>query len=311
MSGKFDPSALSSVEASLDSESTVVALGDDELRRIHGPDLRRKSAGVKLAARIVGMAMAGQDGLDDASVLASMESLLGRMGALRKSVVAVIGAGRSDSDFPAVFNCATNVALDLLTEEWKWAHVGKAVKPLPPAVLSKLLERAAGEGPIFDEDTAEVFDLDTVRRLCILEAMPKLWNVSNFFDYYQPSREAMVGRLARAVADRAEENAHALCSNTTPTFAQRAIVQRAYAASAGLMCEVYKQAAVDDVRELRSMPELDRAVLLQQYAQSGMRYEHIIARHKAVMERAMDTTNLIIEAQREQPRRSMEQGYAT
>lgn len=311
MSGKFDPSALSSVEASLDSETTIVAVGDDELRRIHGPDLRRKTAGLKLAARIVGMAMREQGELDDASVLASMESLLGRMGALRKSVVAVIGAGRSDSDFPAVFNCATNVALDLLTEEWKWARIGKAVKPLTPEALAMLLERAAGEGPMFDEDTAEVFDLDTVRRLCIVEAMPKLWNVTNLFDYYQPSRDAMVARLSRAVADRAEGHVLALCSDTTPTFAQRALVHRAYAASTGLMCEVYKQAAADDVRDLRSMPELDRSVLLQQYVTTGMKYDHIITRHKAVMERAMDTTNLIIEAQRDQPRRNMEQGYAT
>lgn len=310
MTGKFDPSSLASVEAALDSESAIVAVGDEELRRIHGSEVRRKLAGLRLGARIVGMAMTEQGELDDNSVLQSMRALLGRMSALRKTVVDAVGLERGDSDFPAGFNCATNVAIDLLTEEWKWARLGRASKPLAPEVLAKLLEGAADDGPVFDDDNAEVFDLQALRRLCILESMPKLWNVTNLFNYYQSSQEAMVARLARAVADRAEDQARSLCDDTSPTFAQRAIVQRAYAASTGLMCEVYKQAAADDVRELRSMPELDRSVVLQQYAMTGMKYDHIITRHKAVMGRAMDTTILILEAQREQPRRNMEQGYA-
>jgi type II secretory pathway predicted ATPase ExeA len=198
----------------------------------------------------------------------------------------------------------------MLTEEWKWSRLGLEMKPVAPELLAKLLDLAANEGPIFD-DAPEVADLDVIRRLCVIEAMPKLWNVANMFDYYQPSREAMVARLARAVSDRAEAYADVLCSSSAgPSFARRAIVQRTYATSAGIMCEVYKQAAAKDVNELRSMPELDRAVLLQQYAKIGMKYDHIISRHQSLMERSVDTANLILEAQGEQPRRSAEQGYA-
>lgn len=310
MTGKFDPSSLASIEASLDSESTIVAVGDDDLRRIHGSEVRRKVAGLRLGARIVGMAMTERGELDDSGLLQSMQSTLDRMGALRKAVLAAIRTGRDDSDFSMVFNCATNIAIDLLVEEWKWSRLGQTIKPLAPEVLVQLLDSAAVEGPVFDEAESDAVDLGALRRLCIIESMPKLWTVTNIFHYYQPSREAMVARLARAVADRAEDQVLSLCGDTSPTFGQRAIIQRAYAASAGLMCEVYKQAAADDVRELRSMPELDRSVVLQQYEAIGMKYDHIITRHKAVMERAMDTTNLILEAQREQPRRNMEQGYA-
>ena len=59
----------------------------DELRRIAGAEVRRKCAALKLASRIVGIAAAGREGVDDADVLRSMEVLVARMNALRKTAL--------------------------------------------------------------------------------------------------------------------------------------------------------------------------------------------------------------------------------
>jgi hypothetical protein len=307
MGGRFDPSALMSLSSSLGDDGEVISVGEDELRRIAGADVRRKCAGIKLASRIVGMATIGREDMNDADVLRSMQALMSRIGVLRKAALEAVGAERGSPDYKAAFNAVTNVVMDLLTEEWKWSRIGETGRMLAVDGLGKLLEMAAGSGPVY-LDMDDAGDVATLRRLCILEAMPKLWAAVNMFDYYQPEREKMVARLARAVSEQAEAHANTLYSDTSPTFAIRALVQRMYGVSTGLMCEVYKDIAARDVARLRAMPELDRSVLLTQYERTGMTYDHIIERHRTVMDRTLDMTNLILEAQKV-PQRRMESSY--
>jgi hypothetical protein len=305
----FNPAALGSLDASLDDGSELVAVGEDELRRISGADVRRKCAGLKLASRIVGMASVGGRSTSDAEVLRSMEVLLSRMSVLRKSVVKSLGVGRDSPDYSATFNAVTNVVMDVLTEEWKWSRITEGGRPLPVEALVKLLDMAVEHGPMYlDQDDSG--DLMTVRRLCVLEATPKVWGVVNMFDYFQPRREVMVARLLRAISEQAEVRAGALLSDASPTFAARSIVQRTYGVSTGLMCEVYKEAAAQDVARLRAMPELDRSVHLLGVERTGMKYDHIISRHSEVMEKALETAKLVFEANGE-PKRSVEQSYGT
>jgi len=292
----FNPSALMNLDSSLGDESEVVRAGEDELRRIAGAEVRRKCAALKLASRIVGIAAAGREGVDDADVLLSMEVLVARMNALRKTALKVVGVQRESQDYTAAFNAVTGAVMDVLTEEWKWARVGEGGKPFAVEALGKLLDMAAGHGPMYlpADDSG---DLKTVRRLCVMEAIPKVWGLVNMFDYYQPQREQMVSRLARAVSEQAEAHAGLLYSDASPTFGIRAIVQRMYGVSTGLMCEVYKEIAARDVARLRSMPELDRSVYLMGVEQTGLKYDHIIQRHREVMDRTLETTKLILEAQ--------------
>lgn len=304
----FNPSALMNLDSSLGDESEVVRAGEDELRRIAGAEVRRKCAALKLASRIVGIAAAGREGVDDADVLRSMEVLVARMNALRKTALKVVGVQRESQDYTAAFNAVTGAVMDVLTEEWKWARVGEGGKPFAVEALGKLLDMAVGHGPMYlpADDSG---DLKTVRRLCVMEAIPKVWGLVNMFDYYQPQREPMVSRLARAVSEQAEAHAGLLYSDASPTFGIRAIVQRMYGVSTGLMCEVYKEIAARDVARLRSMPELDRSVYLMGVEQTGLKYDHIIQRHREVMDRTLETTKLILEAQ--EPQRSMEHSYGT
>lgn len=318
----FNPAALQGLDASFgDDDATLVAASDEEIKRVAGADLRRKLAALKLAPRIVGMAMvqrgvsrtAGKDRapsemIGDADVLSTMRALLARLGSARKLALDAVGVGRESGDFAAAFNSSTSTVMDVLTEEWKCATLGgQAAIPFPLEHLGELLRDAVGNGPMYlDEDDSG--DLKTVRRLCVLESLPKLWAVANMWDYFQPERERLVARLARAVSEQAEAHAVVLYADATPSFAVRAIVQRMYATSAALMCEVYKESATGDVSRLRSMSEMDRSVLLARYEATGMDYDHVIQRHRAVMDRALDTTRLILEsAVRDQPK--MENSY--
>ena len=106
----------------------------------------------------------------------------------------------------------------------------------------------------------------------------------------------MVHRLVQAVSEQAETHASALYSVASPGFAVKAIIRRMYGVSTGLMCEVYKEMAVKEVAQLHSMPELERSVHLANIEQSGIKFDHIIERHRSVMNRTLDTTKLILEA---------------
>lgn len=304
----FNPAALMGLGAAINDDCEVVAVSDDEMRRISGAEVRRKCAGIKLAARIIGMASAGRDGVDDQQVLLRMQALTARMAALRKEALTAVDVARDSPDYKAAYNVVTDVVMDVLTEEWKWTQLGADVKPLLIPQIGKLLEIAANSGPEFVGD-ADPGDLALCRRLCILETAPKIWGVVNMFDYFQKSRENMVAEIVRAVSAQAERHASTLYSETTPSFAVKAIVQRLYSVSAGLMCEVYKDLAARDVSVLRALPDMDRSVVMIQYEQAGMKYEHIITRHRAVMERTLDTTHMILEAHTE-PRKAKEHSYA-
>ncbi len=297
MSG-FDAAALQSLGASLDDDSEIVEVDEDELRRVAGADVRRRCAGLKLASRIVGLATATSAEMDDGELLRCMTEVMQRLSALRQVGLAVVGADKDSPDFPAVFNVVTSAMLDVVTEEWKWRRVDPdKARLLPPGILAKLLDATIKMQPErFERESAGV-DMATVRRLCVLELVPKLYGLINLFDYYQKTPDAMVGTLLRAVVEQAEMHASLLLSAAAPAFAEQAILQRMYGVSVGLMCEVYKASAYRDVLRLREMPELDRAVVIAQYEHlGGMKYDHILDAHRTAMDRMLDTANLILES---------------
>lgn len=294
----FDPSALQSLDASFDDDSSIVEVDEDELRRIAGAEARRRCSGLKLAARIIGVATANGSDLDDAGVLRSMSEFMRRLSLLRQVALSVIGAEKDSPDFPSIFNAVTSAMIDVATEEWKWSRLapGKS-RQLPPGIIGKLLDVTIKAQPErFDYELAGG-DMATSRRLCVLEAIPKLYGLINLFDYYQSNPATMIGRLMRAVVEHAELHASLMATPSSPSFAEQAILQRMYGISTGLMCEVYKAAAYRDVMRLREMPELDRSVVIGQYEHlGGMKYDHVIEQHREVMERMLDTANLILES---------------
>ncbi len=297
MSG-FDPARLASLDASLTDDSEVFELDDEELCRIASLDARRKCASLKLGARIVGMATAMGEELDDADVIRSMTQVLQRLSALRRVGLTVIGVDKTSPDFAPVFNAVTNAMLDVVTDEWKWSKVTRnRSQPLPTGMIATLLEFAIRIQPERFDSKISGINLATTRRLCVLESFPKLYNLINYFDYYQAKPESMINRLLQSVVEQAEFHAGLISSKDSPAFAAQAILQRMYSVSVGIMCEIYKASAQRDVARLRGMPELDRSVLIAQYEHlGGMKYSHIIDEHCMAMERIQDTANLVAES---------------
>lgn len=214
MSG-FDPAALQSLDASLDDDSAIVEVDADELRRVAGAEVRRRCAGLKLASRIVDtLRQRRVPNLMTKKFLRSMTEVMLRLSSLRQVGLAVVGADKDSPDFPSVFNAVTSAMLDVVTEEWKWRRVDPdKSRLLPPGLIAKLLDATVKmQTERFERDSAGV-DMATARRLCVLEAIPKLYGLVNLFDYYQTNPDAMVSRLAcggRAGRD-ARKPAHVRC----------------------------------------------------------------------------------------------------
>jgi len=292
----FNAAALQSLDASLSDDSSIVEVEEDELRRIAGGETQRRCAGLKLASRIVGVATANSADLDDDGVLHSMGEFMRRLSSLRQTALGVIGADKASPDFPLVFNAVTNAMLDVATEEWKWSRLAPGkTRQLPPGVIGKLLAVTIQSQPERFTNELAGGDMANARRLCVLESIPKLYSLANLFDYYQTDSAVMLGRLVRAVVDEAETHTTQMTISTSPSFAVRAILQRMYGISTGLMCEVYKAAAFRDVTTMRSMSDLDRSIVIAQYEHlGGMKYDHILEQHHSVMARMIETANLIL-----------------
>lgn len=293
----FDPVALQNMGSSLVDDSVIVDVDADELRRVASADVRRRCAGLKLASRIVGIATAASAELDDDALLRSIQEVVDRLAALRRAGLSIVAVDNDSPNFPSVFNAITSIMLDVVTEEWKWRRVDPDnTHVLSPAVISKIFNDVINIQPEqFGLNSVDDIDLVTARRLCVMEAIPKLHGLVNIFDYYQKNREKVVYCLLKAVVNEAEMCAETYSPPTNPKVTGLAVFQRIYGICVGLMCEVYKSAAYRDVSRLRGMQELERSIVIAQYERlDGMPYDHVILEYKSAMCRMIDTTNLIL-----------------
>jgi len=224
-----------------------------------------------------------------------------RIASIRQAGLGVLGVRPDAADFAPAFNALTNVALDVATEEWKWARLapGKS-RILSTSVLLRLFEQAVShQAAGLMAGYSEIPDLRLARKLCTMEALPKVFGLVNLFDYYQPDHETMVQRLLEAVIIEAERQAQVLVPPNAITFTQQSVLQRLYGVSAGLMCEVYKYHAAQDVLRLRSMAPLDRSITIAQYERlGGMSYDHVVKAHAKALEWVSQVSELIIESQK-------------
>lgn len=302
MSG-FDPAALSAMSLSFDDESVIVELSDADLRRIEDADMRRRCGGLKLASRIVALAAAtrSQPQVDDRDVIKTMEEFLHRLGELRRVALGVLGAKAASADFPAVFSAVTDATMDILTEEWRWSMLcAGGARRLSPVAIAKLLDGVIEARPErFDAPSGSASaGLATTRRLCLLEALPRLYGLTNHFDYYQPDVDSMVEAFLVAIVEEAEVYAERMAPVGSPDVVERAVLQRMYGVATGMFCEVFKAAAYRDVMQLRSMQELDRSIVLAGIErQRGMPYQHIIKTFRSLMARVYALTGLVLESQ--------------
>jgi len=291
MSG-FDPAGLQNVDLSFD-DADIVDAEKIDLSSIMDNESRRKCAGLKMAARIVGVAAASASaGLDDEAVVATLGEVFGRVQMLRKIALVYLDADRNSRDFPAIFNAVSGAMAEAAIEEWKWGRTANsASRLLSPGVFAKIVEGALRTRS--ERFSAEMsgFDVATLRRLCLMEIAARMYGLVNLFDYYQRDAEALAVRLLNAVSEEAENALDRVWTRPEGnewSVADREVLHRLYLVSANLLCEVYKAAAAADVMKLREMPELDRSIHIAALANcGGMPIEHVLERHRDAMSRAM------------------------
>lgn len=300
MTGRFDPAGLQAITA-LSDDSVVVTVEGEELRRMKDAEVRRRCAALRLASRIIGMAAAERLEMPDGEVLASMTAIMQRMAELRPAALAVLGISRDSEDFPLAFNAATSAVLDAVVEEWRWSKAAGDAPALSVEAIKALMGAMVKLQPERFELAAPLSELAAVRRVCILEATPRLLGIVNFFDYFHADPQAVVRQLLMAVAEQAEQHAKVVLAEAGPLGEERPILHAMYGISTSLMCEVYKACALRDVQRMREMPELDRSVVTAQYEHiGGMKFDHVIEAHRGAMARAQDVANVIAESTRKQ-----------
>jgi len=233
------------------------------------------------------------DELDDASILHDLQEVLQRLSSLWEIGLTLVGADRKMPSFSGIFNVVINIMLDVITEEWKWSRLESNKTPfLSTDTIGKLLDSVIKIQPErFEFPLKEGLDLAMTRRLCVLEAIPKLYGLINIFYFYQTNIEMIVEKLLYAVIHQAEKYANLIGINKI-TFAQKAIWQRLYGISIGLMCEIYKAAAYRDMSRIRETPEL-----IGQYQYIGrIKCDHVLDYHQAAMRRMQEMADIIFES---------------
>lgn len=290
----FDPRLLHGLSLSLDDDDDVVNIEDGELGEIDDPLLRQACASLKLASRIVGFAVVESKALDDDGVLKSIERTMDRLASLRRHALEFVGVSKESSDYPAVFNVVTNAMLDILTEEWKWGQGHRWREQLSPAVLGTLFKGCLGYRPERFDWEFSATELVLVRRLAVLEAIPKVYGLLNHFDYFRDDRDAFAQKLLNVLVEEAEVCARNIDDEVMFSDPKRMVLRRSYGIATGILCETYKMCAYQDVMALEELPALDRSIRIGHYEHlGGMDYDHVIESFRRAMKWVVEVANMI------------------
>lgn len=293
--GAFDPTVLQATKLSEGDLADMVVEAGGEIGLASDKEVRQRCASARLAAQIVSRAYATSGDLSDGNVLAGMSTVLARHAAVRQACLKHIGVPAASADFGAAVAAASAVALDVLTEEFKWRQIGARTEELPVGLLARLMDAVGTNQAALFAKSVDQMDDTAVRRLGVLQATPAMMSLVNLFDYFTIDRDAMVLRLVYAVAGQAEYHLGAMGAATG--FSRTLALQRVYMISAGIMTEVFKGCAYKDVAQLRDMQEMDRSIALAQYERiGGMNYDHVLKEHERVMEKMFELCDVIVKA---------------
>lgn len=294
---EFDPSLMQVTRLADADLGVAVADTVSEINLIADGEVRQRCASAKLAAQIVSRAYRVSADLEEGQVLTGMADVLKRLSAVRQACLSLVGVQEDHQDYGAVFAMATSVALETVTEEFKWRQIGGRTKELSLSLFTRLMEAMSSRQPRLFAKPSGHLDKSAARKLATLQATPAMMGLVNLFNYYAIDGEAMACRLVYAVASQAEY--HALQGmEGLSEFGEAMMIQRAYNVSAGVMTEVFKACAYKDVAKLRDMQDIDRAFAIENFERlGGMSYEHVLTEHDRVMRKTYEVCDLIVSAQ--------------
>eukprot|EP01034_Spumella_vulgaris_P042094 gene42094-52180_t len=198
--GAFDPSAMHVTRLAEADLGESVADTTAQISLIADGDVRQRCASAKLAAQIVSRVYHVSADLGDGEILGGMTNVLKRLAAVRQTCLAIAGVNEDHPDYGAAFAMCTAVALETVTEEFKWRQIGGRTKELPMALFGRLIEAVSAKQPRLFPKSSGQLDLGAARKLATLHAAPVMMGLVNLFDFYVMDTEPPSAKLAVAAA---------------------------------------------------------------------------------------------------------------
>lgn len=290
-----DPNALLNSDLSVESDGDSV--DEYQLRKIHEDKVRLECSTLKMVAFAVGMAYAQKEHVTADDIPAVVRSILERVESLRKMVLSVfLNIDQDDKNYNLIFNSITASMMDVVFEEFKWQKILNNTESLSYPLIGKIIDEVGKIKHVHNATEYPTETLDVTRKLSALEITPKVWGLVNLFDFFCPEndRPTMIMKLVQQIAGIAEWYTDLLTPPDSPIFAKKAILQRTYKITVGIFCEVYKHESMKKTLELKTLPDLERGLLLERSTQ-GLPYDHVLERFSEAMQLMYEQTNLILE----------------
>lgn len=275
-----DAVAVHALHASMPALLQGIDAADEEMLRIANEDVRRRVRALAGAARVTAIAM-GNGAHAQRHVDETLQVFARRVEQLTQSALAVIGLEPADGDYEAARLGCRLAMLDVASWEWQWSQINPQANLLPPGLMTRLVNWCIALAPErFIPTEPGWHDPAVQRRLCVLDAAPRLQALINLFDFYRSDLDALSRELMTCVTREAERLYTHLRRQDADGVLERDLLVRAYGVSTGLMCETYKRLARDVVQRLHEMPELDRSLLITRcVSDGGLSLEDVRRRH--------------------------------
>lgn len=293
----FDAASFEALSYSFEDDSDAIRLDEDEIRRIFGPDVRRRVSAMKLGARVVGMATAeaGADGVSEAQLVSTVHRFAVRTESLLRMSMSVLGLDPEDSDYGYARLALSRIVIDMATEEWRHQRLCPDALPLQDVVVKKMLSAVSSVMPERYEPAENDMNLALARQLAVIEVCSRVAGLHNYFHFFREDVDSFAEELMLAVVDQAEVFFNALARVDETVFGQRALIQRSYTVSSDLMVEAFKRCAAITVAELRSLPEHERAFQVPHVrATGGLSLEPVVSRHRQAVAWALRLSRQVL-----------------
>ncbi|MEA9392185.1 hypothetical protein SJI19_16800 [Acerihabitans sp. TG2] len=302
----FDPVLLFNSDLSFEEDKLYVM---DELSQIRASEENmRRCFSLRIASRIVSLVLMQGVITPDNNFINAMDALTKRFSTLFNAAYDFLKIGAATDDHLYVVQMMNNAIIDLMTNEIRLKAAGVEVikgglneKDLGDFMRSILISQKldfisfSPSGEVGFSHESPLLSSDQVRRTALMSAAIKFTGLGNIFDYFYREFNVIIRFLINEVMDVTERQLKAVAKMNTAVPVSFAMVADYYNNNVGLMCEVYKRVAKDDVIKLKGMSDIDKSVLLSHYQTEGMSFTHIGKHYRAASKQVTDHVEFIMD----------------
>lgn len=294
----FDPVLLFNTDYSFEEKSVYVL---DELSQVRAlEDNMRRCFSLRIASRIVALIQMHGAVSDENNFISVMDKLTKRFSVLFNAAYDFLNIDSLHDDHIYVIQMMNNAIIDFMTNEYRLKAAGittskdfdeRELNDFLKAILisqNKDFSSFSSNGEVEFVNASPLLTSDNVRRVSIASAVIKFAALGNIFDYFQPDFNSVIRYLLNELMLVTELQIKEVSQLNTAVPVSFAMVAEYYSNNAGLICEVYKRVAKEDVMKIKRMSSIDKSVLLSRYKQEGMAFMHIGSEYRKASKQVTD-----------------------